>query len=185
MNAGALLTKTINLTICLILLRSPTARFSVAIKSIAIPRAAVVPSSVVRFAPSRPTQGLPSFLSDMARQEDLIAATHEGDEGCDGWCDFGQLDPQRRDSLIYGHEPPDTSLRLHRPPCTVSEYECSYHNSCILEICYVQEVCENRLKAMSRCTCGSPNALPTRLPMAFFVREIAYPHSEGSVKNRA
>jgi hypothetical protein len=45
--------------------------------------------------------------------------------------------------------------------------------------------CENRLKVMSRCTCGSPNALPTRLPMAFFAREIAYPHSGGSVKNRA
>ena len=103
-----------------------------------------------------------------------------------GHIEARQLDPQRRDSLIYRHETLLTQAYvLQRPPCTVSENEFSYHNSCIFEICYVQEVCENRLKGMSRCTCGSPNALPTRLPMAFFVLEIAYPRSEGSVKNRA
>src|SRR5580692_5564314 len=50
--------------------------------------------------------GFAVLLRDMARHEDLIGATHEGEEGCDGGCDFGQLDPQRRDSLIYGHETP-------------------------------------------------------------------------------
>ena len=60
---GVEFTRLITLTMRLTLLRSPTAACKVPIRSIAMARAAALPSSVAMFLPSWPTQGLPSFLA--------------------------------------------------------------------------------------------------------------------------
>jgi hypothetical protein len=48
-----------------ILFRSPTAACNVASSSMATPRAACLPSSVVMCSPSLPDQGLPSFFASV------------------------------------------------------------------------------------------------------------------------
>jgi len=60
---GVLFTITSSLTIRFILSRSPRADCSVASNSMAMPRAACLPSSMVICSPILPDQGLPSFFA--------------------------------------------------------------------------------------------------------------------------
>ena len=97
------LTRLISLTMRLTLFRSPTAACSVPSRSMAMARAACLPSSVSMLGAELADPGLAVLAGDVAGQEHQVAGLHEGHVGGGGHGDRRQRDAELRQLVVDAH----------------------------------------------------------------------------------